>query len=145
MESVEATGQEEPRYLVDKSALARSHLDPIAKRLAPLYPSSQVVTCPLIDLELLFSVRNDSEHAQLRQELESIQSFPIDEAVTERAIQVQGLLAATGQHRLPIIDLLIAAVAETNGLALLHYDKDFDIIAQATGQHSEWVVPRGTL
>jgi len=77
--------------------------------------------------------------------LESIQSFPIDEAVTERAIQVQGLLAATGQHRLPIIDLLIAAVADINGLALLHYDKDFDIIAQVTGQHAEWVVPRGTL
>lgn len=145
MDAVEATGQAEPCYLVDKSALARSHLDPIAKRLAPLYPPSQIATCPLIDLELLFSVRNDSEHAQLRHELESIRSFPINEAVTERAIEVQGLLAATGQHRLPIIDLLIAAVAEINGLALLHYDRDFDIIAKATGQHSEWVVPRGSL
>ena len=146
MDRVETTaGQSEPCYLVDKSALARSHLEPVAKRLAPLYPSSQVATCPIIDLELLFSVRNETEHAQLRQELESIQSFPIDEAVTERAIEVQGRLAATGQHRLPIIDLLIAAVGEVNDLVILHYDKDFDTIAQATGQHTEWIAPRGSL
>ncbi len=146
MGRVETTAsQSVPCFLIDKSALARSHLEPVAKRLAPLYPSSQVATCPIINLELLFSVRNETEHAKLRQELGSIQSYPIDEAVTGRAIEVQGHLAADGQHRLPITDLLIAAVAEVNGLVILHYDKDFDTIAQATGQHTEWVVPRGSL
>ncbi len=132
-------------YLVDKSALARSHLDPVAERLAPLYPASKVATCPIIDLELLFSVRNDVEHALLREELRAMRSFPVDGTVTDRAIDVQGLLAGSGRHRLPITDLLIAAVAEVNDLVVLHYDKDFDAIAEVTGQPTEWIVPRGSL
>ena len=37
----------------------------------------------------------------------------------------------------------VAAVAECNGLTLLHYDSDFDTIAEVTGQDTRWVVPRG--
>lgn len=137
--------QREPLFLVDKSALARSHHQSVAQQLEPLFPSALVATCPIIDLELLFSVRNHSEHAELRQELKSMPSFPIDQEVTDRAIEVQGLLAQTGQHRLPIADLLIAAVAEINNLTILHYDKDFDTIAHTTGQPTQWIAPRGTL
>jgi len=28
---------------------------------------------------------------------------------------------------------------------VLHYDADFDLIAEITGQPCEWVVPRGTI
>lgn len=132
-------------YLADKSALARSHLAAVAQLLEPLFDAAHVVTCPIIDLELLFSARNESEHRSLRDELAVLQSFPIDERVTDRAIEVQGLLAATGQHRVPIADLLISAVAETNDLVVLHYDRDFDTIASVTGQPVEWVAPRGSL
>ncbi|MCY4630601.1 MAG: PIN domain nuclease [bacterium] len=134
-----------PHYLVDKSALARSHLGAVAERLAPLYPASEVATCPIIDLELLFSVRNDVEQALVREELRAMRSFPVDGTVTDRAIEVQGFLAGTGRHRLPITDLLIAAVAEVNDLVVLHYDKDFDTIAGVTGQRTEWIAPRGSL
>lgn len=34
-------------------------------------------------------------------------------------------------------DLLIAAVAERSGLTVLHLDKDFDLIAEITGQAVE--------
>jgi predicted nucleic acid-binding protein len=34
-------------------------------------------------------------------------------------------------------DLLIAAVAERTGLIVLHLDKDFDLIAEITGQPIE--------
>jgi predicted nucleic acid-binding protein len=34
-------------------------------------------------------------------------------------------------------DLLIAATAELAGLTVLHHDKDFDIIADVTGQQLE--------
>ena len=135
----------EARYLADKSALARSRLPPVAQRLTPLYPSGRIATCPIIDLELLYSVRSGAEHSLLRRELGAMPSFPVDEAVTERAIEVQGLLANEGRHRLPVIDLLIAAVGEINDLTVLHYDKDFDIIAEVTGQRTEWVASRGSL
>jgi len=45
------------------------------------------------------------------------------------------LLADRGQHRAPSVpDLIIAAIAETAGLVVLHNDKDFDLIADVTGQ-----------
>ncbi len=65
--------------------------------------------------------------------------------VWDRAIEVQGLLAARRQHRAASIpDLLIAATAEQHSVAVLHYDVDFDLIAAVTGQPTEWVTPRGS-
>jgi len=56
-------------------------------------------------------------------------------AVEDRAAQVQRLLAERGMHRAPSIpDLLIAAAAELSQRTVLHLDKDFDLIAELTGQ-----------
>jgi hypothetical protein len=30
-------------------------------------------------------------------------------------------------------------------LPVIHYDHDFDLIAEATGQDTRWVVPRGSI
>ncbi len=38
-----------------------------------------------------------------------------------------------------IPDLLLAATAELSGLTVLHFDKDFDLIAAITGQPCERV------
>ena len=45
--------------------------------------------------------------------------------------------------RLP--DLLVAACAERAQLVVLHYDVDFDRIAEITGQPVQWIVPRGAI
>jgi hypothetical protein len=59
-------------------------------------------------------------------------------AIEARAVEVQLLLAGQGQHRAPSIpDLLIAATAEQAGLTVLHLDKDFELIADITGQPTE--------
>ena len=56
-------------------------------------------------------------------------------AIEDRAVEVLTLLADRGQHRAPSIpDLIIAATAE---LAVLHLGKDFDLIAEITGQPVE--------
>ena len=34
--------------------------------------------------------------------------------------------------------------AEACGLVVLHYDADFELVAEITGQPHEWVVARGT-
>lgn len=63
-----------------------------------------------------------------------------------RAAEVQGLPAAKGQHRrTSVADLLIAATAERHGVTVLHYDADYDGIAEITGQPAEWVVERGSV
>lgn len=59
-------------------------------------------------------------------------------AAERRAREVQGMLAARGQHRAPSVpDLLIAALAEDVGLVVLHRDKDFELICEVTGQKME--------
>jgi predicted nucleic acid-binding protein len=59
-------------------------------------------------------------------------------AIEDRAVEVLTLLADRGQHRAPSIpDLIIAATAELAGLTVLHLDKDFDVIADVTGQPVE--------
>ena len=134
-----------PLYLADKSAYARMHHTAVADRLTPLLVDGYVATCPIIDLEVLYSARSRSDYEDILVERGSLPSLPINEAVTERAVAVQRLLAQRGQHRLPLPDLLIAAVAEINDLTVIHYDADYDRIASVTGQATEWVVPRGSV
>jgi hypothetical protein len=65
-------------------------------------------------------------------------------AIEDRALEVLGLLADRGQHRAPSIpDLIIAATAELVGLTVLHLDKDFDVIAEMTGQPMERLESQG--
>lgn len=51
-----------------------------------------------------------------------------------------------GQQRaVGLPDLLVAAVAERHRVTVLHYDKDFDLIAAVTGQPTTWVVAPGSV
>lgn len=51
---------------------------------------------------------------------------------------MQHALADRGTHRGPgPADLLIAAIAELSELTVLHVDKDFELIADITGQPME--------
>ena len=63
---------------------------------------------------------------------------PVTPQAERRALEVQGMLARRGLHRAPsVADLLIAAIAEVGQLTVLHVDKDFDLIAEITGQPVE--------
>lgn len=134
-----------PLYLADKSALARVHVPAVRRRLGPLIADGYVATCPVIDLEVLYSARSRDDYEGTLSERVAMPSCPVNEAVLARSMQVQRLLAQRGQHRLPVLDLIIAAVAEANDLTILHYDADFDRIAQVTRQPTEWIAPRGSL
>jgi len=134
------------RYLIDKSALARMPLEAVRDRLAPIIEAGEAATCSIIDLEVLFSARNRDDYDRTRQRrLLAYHSVPITEAILQRAIAIQAELARSGRHRVPIPDLVIAATAEAAGLTLLHYDHDYDVIAEITRQPVEWVVPRGSV
>lgn len=134
------------RYLVDKSALARMPLEPVRNRLAPILKTGEAATCAIIDLEVLYSARNHRDHEHIRQRRAlAYHSVPITETVLQRAIDIQSELARTGRHRVPIPDLIIAATAEASDLILLHYDQDYDLIAEVTRQPAEWVVERGSV
>ena len=133
-------------YLIDKSALARMEHPDVQARLAPIIEAGDAATCAVVDLEVLYSARNHTEHTRARgRRLRAYRQVELTEAIFRRAIEVQGLLARRGQHRMPIPDLIIAAAAEAAGIAVMHYDSDFDRIAAVTGQPTEWVAPAGSL
>ncbi len=133
-------------YLIDKSALARMEDPRVQSRLAPVITAGEAATCAVIELEILYSTRNRDEHARTRARRRlAYRNIELTGSIFERAIEVQGLLAARGQHRLPIPDLIIAAAAESARMTVLHYDADFDTIAAVTRQETEWVAPQGSL
>jgi predicted nucleic acid-binding protein len=136
-----------PSFLADKSALARRETRPeVRKVLEPLILAGEVASCGVVDLEVLYSARDRSTYRATAQALRGMPRVSVDDASIDRALEVQGMLAERSQHRaVPLPDLIIAACAETAGLAVLHYDADFDRIAKLTGQRMQWIVPRGSV
>ncbi|RVX47230.1 hypothetical protein EDD27_10153 [Nonomuraea polychroma] len=134
-------------YLLDKSALARIRTsDVVAKALHPLYAARVVATCSVIDLEVLYSARDFGHYQRILQAQRECISLPVDQEVQRRAMEVQMQLVKRSHHRgIGPNDLLIAACAEVHGATVLHYDRDFDVIAEVTGQPTLWVVPPGSV
>lgn len=133
------------RYLADKSVWARLAQPTVRQALTPYVDRGLVGTCPIIDLEILYSARTGSEHDHFRVQRRAFDYFPMTDEIAQRAIEVQGLLAHRGQHRsVSIPDLMVAATAERYSLTVLHYDADYDRIAAVTGQAAQWIVPRGS-
>jgi predicted nucleic acid-binding protein len=135
-----------PYYLGDTSALARLRHLQVAGRLSPLIEAGLVARCTPTDLEAGVSSASPASHRAMRQARSAWPFVPMEQAVLDRAVEVQDMLAERSQHRgAKIADLLIAAAAEAAGLVVLHYDHDYDLIAKVTGQRTEWVVPAGTV
>jgi predicted nucleic acid-binding protein len=108
----------------------------------------EIATCDMVRLELLYSPRNTGEFGELRDELAALPDCPVGKEQWDRALWVYEQLAAQGgahQRSVKHADLLIAAAAEAAGLTVLHYDEDFDRIAEITGQPTRWLADRGAL
>lgn len=134
-------------YLADKSAWTRRDTRPaVREAFEPLLLAGRIATCGIVDLELRYSARDKKGYAYLAERLRSIPRVPITEAIVDRALEVQAMLATTSQHRsVSLPDLLVAACAEGHGLTVLHYDADYERVAKLTGQAVEWIVPRGSV
>jgi len=135
------------RYLADTSALARLHHQVVAAVLSPLIESGVVATCGVIEFELGWASRSSPEFDQVRADRDAGYEWlaTLDED-WRRALDVQASLWRSGRMRaVGLPDLLIAAVAERERVTILHYDSDYDLIAQVTGQPTQWVAPRGTV
>jgi predicted nucleic acid-binding protein len=127
-------------WLIDKSALARLAASADAEEWAARIERGMVRVTTVTRLEVGYSARSGPDlRAGLRQP--PLAAMPVEyltPAIEDRAVEVLTLLADRGQHRAPSIpDLIIAATAELAGLTVLHLDKDFEIIADITGQPLE--------
>jgi predicted nucleic acid-binding protein len=135
-------------YLLDKSALARVARQPTVRAvLERLDEIGVLATTAVVDLEIGYSARDLAEFDSVASDRATLyQELPLTRAVTDRARQVQRELVRSDQHRGPgVTDLLIAATAEAYGAIVVHYDRDFDVIAAVTAQPAEWIVPPGSV
>ncbi|MFN0153634.1 MAG: PIN domain nuclease [Gaiella sp.] len=133
-------------YLADTSAWTRSTHSAVSETWRRLIAFDRLAVCAPVRLELLYSAPDQTVFVRTQKGLDSLPRALVDETVSARAEEVQSLLVRRSQHRGPgPVDLLIAAAADVAGLTLLHYDRHFDTIAEASGQPAEWVAPRGTL
>lgn len=127
-------------WVADKSALTRIPRSPDAAQWQERIDRRLVRVTTATRLEIGFSARlgTDVRLGLRRRPLSMMPVEYLTPAVEDRAVEVQALLADRAQHRGPSIpDLLIAAAAELSALTVLHVDKDFDLIAEVTGQPVE--------
>lgn len=107
-----------------------------------------IATCDAVKLELLFTARNGLELSARRVELDLLPQCPIGPAEFRRALDIYEEIAQQGglhHRRVKHPDLLVAAAAESAGVPVLHYDRDFDVIAAVTGQPTRWIAPPGSI
>jgi len=131
-------------FLADTSVLARLAKPAVAAAVSPLIFDGDVAVCSPVVFELGFSARNSTDHEALLSRMDAFESVPVTDGDHQRSIDIQGRLAEQGRHRaVSLVDALVAAVAESRDLTVLHYDADFEAIARITGQAHRWVVERG--
>ena len=138
--------------LLDNSAWSRV----VAGRLPPdradvvagWVEQRHLAICLPFLLEAGYSARASAEYGEMMDQFDRL--FPrveLTAPVEERALLAQRELAARGHRRLAPADVIIAACAHESDAGVLHYDRDYDLIAEHTSLSFEsvWLAPPGTL
>ncbi len=133
--------------LIDNSAWTRRRKAAARGRFEEALAAGDIMVCLPFLLEAGYSARSGGEHEALIGRLQMLPRVEMTADVERLALRAQGELAAVGHHRLAPADLMLAACAHHSGHGVLHYDRDYDVIAAHTSLEfeSEWVAPVGTL
>jgi predicted nucleic acid-binding protein len=137
--------------LIDNSAWARlasPRLDATrAETVATWMGDLQLATSLPFLLETRYSARSGRERSAMMADLAKLPRVEIDKHIEAAALEAQRELAEIGHHRLPPADVMIAACAHVAGMDVLHYDSDYDLLAEHTSLsfRSEWLTQPGVL
>lgn len=121
------------KYVIDTSAIHRFFQGP------ELYPAwravivrGEVGIIPLIEFEICYSAQRASDRAKLLAALAKVFLPVIPRPdVYGVARSMQDALTARGAHRCcSPVDLMLAATAHAEDLAVLHVDKDYATVAR---------------
>lgn len=118
-----------------------------AKAVVGMFESGEIATCLPFLLEAGYSAQSAVDHERIMDQLGKLFFVPIDAEVEAIARKAKRELARVGHHRISSIDLMIASCAHEAGYGVLHYDRDYDRIAELTSLRFEsvWVAPAGSL
>jgi predicted nucleic acid-binding protein len=133
--------------VVDTSAWARAHHQPVRKRWRQALLEDRLRISPAVRLEILLTARNGAAFDDLAEELSALVDAPLTPTVMRAAQSAMRALAhrSAGAQRLPVVDYLLAAAAQEISAAVLHYDRDFDTLSNVLAFESVWLATPGSL
>lgn len=136
-----------PVYLADTTVyVLRTRHDAVRDKFSRLIAEGRLAACQMVALEYLNNAPDPKGYATLWAALHEQRWMDVTAPAMDRAMEVHRRLSVKSQHRnFSLPDLIIAATAEMHDATVLHYDEDYDRIAEITGQPTEWVVLRGSL
>jgi predicted nucleic acid-binding protein len=118
-----------------------------AETIAALTEAREIAVCLPFVLEAGFSARSLGDRKALMARLDELPRVALDGEVERLASRAQYELTEVGHHRVAPVDVMIAACAHRAEAGVLHYDRDYDVLAEHTSLlfDSEWLAPAGTL
>jgi predicted nucleic acid-binding protein len=133
--------------VVDTSAWVRAHHAPVREPWRQALRANRIRVAPAVRLEILFSARDGQDFDTLSERLSALRPAPLTASVIRMAEAAMRQLAhrSAGAQRIPTVDYLVAAAAQELGAAVLHYDRDYDTIAEVMEFESLWLAAPGSL
>lgn len=133
------------RYLIDTSVLARQHRPTVATETNRLSFGGLIAVCSPVMFEIGNTARTVAGHELLMHGLRSFGRVPVSDSAQTEALDIQADLVERGAHRsVSLVDALVATTAKAHDLTVLHYDSDFELLAEICGCRQQWIVPAGT-
>jgi predicted nucleic acid-binding protein len=134
-------------YLADTSVyVLQGRHQAVRDRFEELLMAGRLAACQMTALEYLNNAPDPKGYSALWDALHAQRWIDVTTEAMDRALDVHRELGLKSQHRhFRLPDLIIAATAELSRATVLHYDADYDRIAEITGQPVEWVAEQGSL
>jgi len=133
--------------VVDTSAWSRGHRPEVRGAWVDALLGDRVRLSPAVKLEILLSAQDGERFDATQEELGVLRTAPLSSSVLHTAEVSMRALAhsSAGAHRIPIVDYLVAAAAQEINATVLHYDADYDVLAEVMDFESAWLAPAGSL
>ena len=107
--------------LIDKSAYVRGAVQ--------AGDEDELCLCAITRLELLYSARSITDYRALEDDLAQFRDLRMDAETFAIALGAHRELAARGQHRVALPDLLVAACAQQHAAGVVHVDRHYETLA----------------
>jgi predicted nucleic acid-binding protein len=133
--------------VVDTSAWSRASHPTVREGWIEALRADRLRVSPIARMKILLSARGGGDFDTLAERLAALRTAPLTATIAQAAQGAMRALAhrSAGAQRIPLADYLPAAAAEELGAAVLHYDRDYDTLAEVMTFESIWLAPPGSL
>ena len=100
---------------------------PLSNGLEQALLAGSVVTCGVVQYELLQGIRKPGEEEMILSAFQAVPFLEMTQSLWSEAGRLAAQLRSKG-HTLPLSDILIATLAKKHSAAILTVDKHFDLI-----------------